>query len=389
MEDQTTALATARIWQPMVCLSLLASIGLSTLALGRVVHDEAIGVWMDLKWAEVNDTANEYMRQYRDTEDRVVLHDIPELDPSSGGVYFFGASNMKWAMRVPDLPPPERKLVHNFGAGEGSPYFHRQFTEYLVNHRNILSAGPGKTLVVYGTSFINAKPMQDIPTAFFPNLWRRYGLYDYDYHQGIKPATQGAAWDAYALGKARGASFVLALIDRAGRMAVPKALRRRNTGKDPAVYAASYKIRMGPEWEEGIRRHRLELQGWLDYLRTQKMEFEIVLLPLASWHRPLPYPARYQAMIKEFCATNRVPLIDYSNLLSDDEFLDHIHVNQQGLLKLDPALMDIARAFLEEKGAWPHSGGRAGAVVRSPVPSRDQNSFSKGPIPLRRRVRPL
>ena len=144
MKDREKALATARIWQPLVCLSLLASIGLSAWATEAAVHSEPLGVWMDRKWAEINDTSNEYRRQYLDTEDRVVLEEVAELDPSAGGVYYFGASNMKWAMCVPDLPPEKRKLVHNFGAGEGSPYFQRQFTEYLVNWKKILRSRPRK-----------------------------------------------------------------------------------------------------------------------------------------------------------------------------------------------------------------------------------------------------
>ncbi|MFI5360979.1 MAG: hypothetical protein ACHQ49_03325 [Elusimicrobiota bacterium] len=353
MEERARILATARLWQPVVCLSLLAGIGASAFLLEATVHSEAFGIWMDRAWSEMNDTAVEYERQYLDTEDRIVLQDLAALDPSSGGVYFFGASNMKWAMRVPDLPPARRRLVHDFGAGEGSPYFHRQFTEYLVNHKGILRAGPDKTLIVYGACFINAQTIRDGPATFFPNLWRRYGLYRYDYREGIAPVVRGAAWDAYALEKARGSSFVQSVIERAGRLAVPKALRRRNTKKDPAVYAADYKRRMGPQWEEGIREHRRELQQWLDYVRAHKMDFEVVLLPLASWHDPLPYPAKYRAMIEEFCATNHVPLIDESRLLTDDEFMDHIHVNQQGLVKTDAALMDVARRFLRERGSWP------------------------------------
>ena len=349
----SAALATARTWQPLVCLSLLAAIGLSALAMEAAVHNEGLGAWMDRRWAQANDTANEYKRQCLDTEDRIVLQDLAGLDPSRGGVYFFGASNMKWSMRVPDLPPAQRQLVHNFGAGEGWPYFHRQFTEFLVNHKDILCAGREKTLVVYGTSFLNAKPASDGPATVFSNIWRRYGLYNYDFRQGIEPLSRGCAWDAYLLEKARCSSFVQGLIERAGRMAVPKALRRRNTEKDPAVYAASYEKRMGKDWEEGIRQHRRELQQWLDYLRAQKMEFTIVLLPLASWHKPLPYPRKYRSMIEEFCETNHVPLIDYSDLVTDDDFLDHIHVNQQGLPKTDSALMAIARKFLQTKGIWP------------------------------------
>ena len=94
---------------------------------------------------------------------------------------------MKWAMCAPDLPPEQRRLVHNFGAGEGSPYFHRQFTEFLVDHKNLLQAGPEKTLIVYGAGFLNAKPASDSPTTVFSNMWRRHGLYSYDFQKGIEP----------------------------------------------------------------------------------------------------------------------------------------------------------------------------------------------------------
>jgi hypothetical protein len=349
----TDVLPTARIWQPLVCVSLLMSIGLSCLALESAVHSAALGVWMDEKWAAINETSNEYKRQYLDTEDRVLLEEVAALNPSHGGVYFFGASNMKWAMGTPGLPSEQRNLVHNFGAGEGSPYFHQQFTNYLMKDRNLLQAGPDNTLIVYGTSFINAKPASESPATVFSNMWRRYGLYQYDFKDGIRPVGGGSWLGAYALEKARCSSFVQGLIDRAGRMAVPKTLRRRKTSKDPAVYASDYRRRLGPQWEEGIKDHRRELQGWLDCVRAEKMNFAIVLLPLASWHKPLPYPAKYRSMIEEFCRTNQVPLIDYSNLLADDDFLDHIHVNQRGLPKTDAALMKIAREFLEKTGAWP------------------------------------
>jgi len=353
MDDRSKALATARFWQPLVCLSLLTSIGLSALAVEYAIHDDAFGAWMDRKWAVVNDTANEYKRQFLDTEDRIVLQEVAELDTSQGGVYFFGASNMKWAMCVPDLSPAQRKLVHNFGAGEGAPYFHRQFTEYLVKHKDLLQAGPEKTLIVFGTSFINAKPASDSPSTVFSNMWRRYGLYHYDYAQGIEPISCGSRLDVYFLEKARCASFVQAMIDRAGRMAVPRALRRRKTEKNPAVYAADYQRRMGPDWEANIRAHRAELQQWYDYVREKNIHFAVVLLPLASWHQSLPYPPKYRAMIEEFCAANRVPLVDLSRVANDDDFLDHIHMNQQGLQKTDAALMGIARQFLQKTGDWP------------------------------------
>ncbi len=360
MNGASEALRTARLWQPLVCLGLLASVALSVLAIELALHNEAFGAWMDRRWADVNDTSNEYKRQYLDTEDRVVLQDMADLDTSRGGVYFFGASNMKWSMRTPDLPPDVQKLVHNFGAGEGSPYFNQQLTEFLVKHKELLKAGPEKTLIVYGTGFINAKPSVESTSAFFPNLWRRYGLYGYSYKEGIMPVSRGSWLDAYFLEKARCSSFIQGLIDKAGRMAVPNALRRRKTEKDPAAFAADYQRRMGPDWETNLDLHRKELQAWFDDVKREKMNFAIVLLPLASWHKPLPYPPKYRATIDEFCKQNRnadgkeVPLYDLSAIASDDDFADHIHMNAQGLPKTDAALMEIARQFLEKTGAWPH-----------------------------------
>ena len=65
------------------------------------------------------------------------------------------------------------------------------------------------------------------------------------------------------------------------------------------------------------------------------MNFAVVLLPLASWHKPLPYPPKYRAMIEEFCKQNRnadgqeVPLYDLSAIASDNDFGDHIHMNER------------------------------------------------------------
>ena len=98
IENPQKALVTARFWQPLVCLSLLASIGLSALVLEAAVHSEPLGVWMDRNWAIASNTPNMYNRQFLDTEDRVVLEDVANLDPTAGGVYFFGSSSMKWAM---------------------------------------------------------------------------------------------------------------------------------------------------------------------------------------------------------------------------------------------------------------------------------------------------
>src|SRR5450631_2530668 len=39
-----------------------------------------------------------------ESEDRLVIDEIPHADYSRGGVYFFGSSPMKWALASWDLP---------------------------------------------------------------------------------------------------------------------------------------------------------------------------------------------------------------------------------------------------------------------------------------------
>jgi hypothetical protein len=149
------------------------------------------------------------------------------------------------------------------------------------------------------------------------------------------------------------------MIDKAGRLAVPKSLRRRKTEKDPAVFADDYRRRMGADWEKNIDLHRQELQAWFDYIKQKKMNFAVVLLPMASWHKPLPYPPKYRAMVEEFCKKNHnadgqeIPLYDLSEIAGDDDFADHIHMNEHGLPKTDAELMEIARQFLKKTGTWP------------------------------------
>jgi hypothetical protein len=221
--------------------------------------------------------------------------------------------------------------------------------QYLVEHKNLIAAGPDKTLVVYGTALLNMKPAEREGNSLFSNMWKRQGLYTYDFDRGIEPAHIAPGLRPYLLEKAKASSFVQALIDRGGRMLVPKALQRRNTSKDAAAYIKNYEARLFGDWRQMLELHRRELQGLADYLQAEKIPFDIVLLPTASWHDKMPYTVPYSEMIHDFCKQNpRVRLIDFSHLLSDNDFFDHIHANDQGLDKLNPRLMELAKGFLEK-----------------------------------------
>jgi hypothetical protein len=216
-----------------------------------------------------------------------------------------------------------------------------------------LQAGADKTLIVYGTSFLNIRPTQDDAASVFTNMWRRRGLYRYDFDAGIQPEPLNDLVRRYIVRKGRYASLVQGCLERFARSIVPKALRRRKTPQDSESFAADYQRRLGPHWQEHLTEHRADLQQLADYVKREKVNVAVVLLPLASWHQRLPYPREYKAMIEEFCTRNGVALYDLSGIAEDDDFVDHIHMNQHGLPKSDAALMTIARTFLKKTGAWP------------------------------------
>ena len=193
----------------------MAAIGLSALAIDTALRNETLAAWVDGNFAETNGTANFYRRLYVDNEDRVVLSELEGLDVSRGGVYFFGGSNMMWATRLPDLPAWQQRVVHNFAVGgESSARFVRQYVEFLVNHKKLLQAGADKTLIVFGTCFLNIKPPRDERGVVFTNMWRRHGLYRYDLESGIKPVPSSEFIHQYLVHKGRYASVVHGCLER-------------------------------------------------------------------------------------------------------------------------------------------------------------------------------
>ena len=84
---------------------------------------------------------------------------------------------------------------------------------------------------------------------------------------------------------------------------MPKSLRRRKTTqKTPGFTPPTTGGRLGDELAGEHARHTAGIFSSLPITsQREKMNFAVVLLPLASWHQPLPYPREYRAMIEEFC----------------------------------------------------------------------------------------
>jgi hypothetical protein len=70
----------------------------------------------------------------------------------------------------------------------------------------------------------------------------------------------------------------------------------------------------------------------------------VVLMPTRTAYNRMPFPKRYEADVKALVKEDRVPFVDLSKLLGDDEFVDVNHANYAGLLKLHRALMSVAQS---------------------------------------------
>ena len=264
MEDQAKALATARIWQPLVCLSLLAGIGLSALAGGGAIHNEAFGIWMDRKLVEVNDTANEYRRQYLDTEDRVVLEEVGRTGRFPRRRLLLRRFEHEMGDASRPAAPPNGGSSITSGAANRRPFYpavHRVPGE----PQGILQAGPEKTLIVYGrVSSTSSRPATAgqpcsrtcgaagaLPVRFRNgHRTASYGRLVRDYTWSERAAMRAwptAAWNVRALAGAQGAATA----------ETPKI--RRST--PPTTSDA---------WDplaEDLAAHRQDLQQLADYLR--------------------------------------------------------------------------------------------------------------------------
>jgi hypothetical protein len=111
-------------------------------------------------------------------EDGTILDEPPTADYSKGGVVFVGSSNMKWAVKLRDLPPVEGGLLHNYGLGAANHADESNLLRFLAAKEGLSRSGPGKTQVILGVSY-HTVAHEDTPDPFVLNLWRRHGLYDY------------------------------------------------------------------------------------------------------------------------------------------------------------------------------------------------------------------
>jgi hypothetical protein len=96
-----------------------------------------------------------------------------------------------------------------------------------------------------------------------------------------------------------------------------------------------------------------QLQRMLDYLQARHVRVSLLIMPTGSWFKGIPAEEIFMTRLPHMAAANGVPLIDLTDLLSDDEFMDDRHPTFAGAKKVHQALLKWALDQLHQTGALP------------------------------------
>ena len=285
-----------------------------------------------------------------DYEDRLFHEEIPSADFSRGGAFFMGASNMKWALKLWELPAETRPLIRNFAFGGSKHSSQFDLIRYLVEQRGFLSAGGEKTLIVIGLNYRNAhhgRLTADGRDEYYERLWTRHGIYRVDPDGSIHPSRLSALAKAIILERTKITGILKELVNLAYAPLKPTRV------VDPDAYNRSWVESMGPDWKELILAQAGEFARMVDYLQQRNVKVVGVRMPVGSWDDDLPFEQVYIRQIREICAAKGVRIYDFTRMLDDEEFVDSVHLTPVGIEKFQPAVMEIALDHLRSTGALP------------------------------------
>jgi len=321
------------------------------LALSEALLD-AVTRW-ELARFERDETFFPNRGNFLESEDRLILDEIPKADFSRGGAYFFGSSDLKWSVKTWELPADVRPFVGNFGLGGMNHTFELQFIRHLVEHEGLLQAGAERNLVVLGVAHTNVFVAQEAERAYFATLWPRHGLYAYDAEQGILPVEMSPLSRFLRVRKARWSGFLGGDINRvtrvvAEKLGVPISVESSIVDDPEALREITRRIHRN--WEEELPVQIGELGRLFDYLRRQGVPVAVALLPHRRSLDELPVIHAYRDAVTKLCAASSIPLVDLSHLLDDDDFFDLNHANARGLTRTHEQLMKIVMPHLRAIG---------------------------------------
>jgi len=285
-----------------------------------------------------------------DIDERLVHEEIPTADFSKGGVYFIGASSMKWALKTWDLPVETRPFIHNFAFGGSKHSTQFELIRFLVEQEAFLRAGGEKTLVVFGLNYRNTHHGRiegESPNAFFHGLFTRHGFYTIGPDGSIQDSGLNSLAKTVILERTKITGLMKELVNLAY---VPfKSTRVHN----PPLYHQVWTESMGKEWKELIRSEVAALAQTIDYLQQRKVKVVVVRLPMGTWEDDQPFEPVYVRQVRDVCESAGVKIYDFSKLIDDADFADSDHLTPKGVDQFERAVMGICLDHLRSTGVLP------------------------------------
>lgn len=339
--------------QARLPILLIGAMSLTFAAVAALANwTTAIPRFVETELARQRDVNGLYLYDggYTDDADYTLLGQIPHDDYSRGGVYFIGDSQMRGGLMPWTLPPEERALIRNYAIGDIQHRDMTRFVRMLVEECGLLEAGGENTTIFLGISFHLAR---NRPATYVRGAFERHGLYTYSDEAGIHVAPLNPV-----------ERFLRLQRDAASRyLQVVFSLRKSRVHPGPADpwLQSSERLRslVTDDWRATMREEVGELTALLDYLQARDVHVVAIIPPSGSWASEPPYEAAYRALVMPILASRNIPLIDHSDMLTDEEMFDGEHPTYRAQLKVSAAYRALAVAELERMGLLP---GRAASA---------------------------
>jgi hypothetical protein len=301
-------------------------------------------------WHDTN-VSYAYDAGYVDSDDRLLLQEIWEVDYHRGGVFFLGSSTTQFSIAPWLLPESEQPLVHNFAVKSANYGEQFRFVRYLTEQRGLLSAGQGKTMVVLGLAHFDTRPKLPGTTDwnYIPALFERHGLFQYDPTNGLADLPISPVWRTITRERMRAYDFLQSLDSHGNFKGVPfKDVAKRSTQLDDMARAFVHQMMGGPDWRRYMDLQLGELEKMIVYLQSHGAVVRGIFQPLESWNRGLPEADEFRQRVVAIAKDHGVPLIDAMWSLPDSDFADSSHLNVLGQQEMTRVMGELAREHLQQ-----------------------------------------
>jgi hypothetical protein len=304
--------------------------------------------WEQSKWKKqipMFCTTNHFI----DPEDRLIHEQIPAADFSHGGVYFVGASNLTWGLKLWDLPAVTRALIHNLGCQGYTHADQFDLIRFLVESEGLLEAGADKTLIVIAADYHMTHRARIKGEGFDPSYlaWDRRNFYTVGPDGAIRRSGLNPVLKTLIRERVKITGLLKELVN------IVYTPLKSVSVQDPHYNIEAWTKVMHPDWRQRIAVDLAAFEETVKYLRSRGAKVTVIQMPRGDWEDGVPFNQVYDQRLQEICAASGVAIHDYTGLVGDADFADSVHLNPSGIEKFQAAVMPICLDHLRSAGALP------------------------------------